>query len=141
MQSRLRTCAMTLPGVSEKAILNRLSFMVRGKTFATEGWPEDGWAVVKLSPADQKRLSSSIAVKPEPERGAAGVTLVRLQGVGDALLLDVLTAAWTLAYGGARAVARAQVDAAGEGRQRCPGAPSEPTGPTFARAAATSADG
>lgn len=120
MQSRLRTCAMTLPGVSEKIILERISFMVRGKTFATEGWPEDGWAVVKLSAADQRRLSSSIAIKPEPERGAAGVTLIRLQGVGDELLLEVLTAAWTLAYGGARVGARAQADAAGEGRQPSP---------------------
>ncbi len=120
MQSRLRTCAMTLPGVSEKVILDRISFIVRGKTFATEGWPENGWAVVKLSPADQKRLSSSIAIKPEPERGAAGVTLVKLQGVGDELLLDVLTAAWTLAYGGARARAQTQTNAAGEGRPSSP---------------------
>jgi len=120
MQSRLRTCAMTLPGVSEKVILDRISFMVRGTTFATEGWPEDGWAVVKLSPADQKRLAASIAIKPEPERGAAGVTLIRLQGVGDALLLEVLTAAWALAYGGARTTVRAESDVVGEGRLSSP---------------------
>lgn len=120
MQSRLRTCAMTLPGVSEKVILDRISFMVRGTTFATEGWPEDGWAVVKLSPADQKRLAASIAIKPEPERGAAGVTLIRLQGVGDALLQEVLTAAWALAYGGARTAVRADSDAVGEGRLSSP---------------------
>ncbi len=111
---------MTLPGVSEKVILDRISFMVRGTTFATEGWPEDGWAVVKLSPADQKRLAASIAIKPEPERGAAGVTLIRLQGVGDALLQEVLTAAWALAYGGARTAVRADSDAVGEGRLSSP---------------------
>ncbi|MBP7703735.1 MAG: MmcQ/YjbR family DNA-binding protein [Caulobacter sp.] len=116
MQSRLRSCAIALPGVSEKVILDRISFTVRGKTFATEGWPEEGWAVVKLSLADQKRLCASIAIRPEPERGAAGVTLVRLPAVEDDVLAEVLTAAWTLAYGDARSSSRADPAAAGQGR-------------------------
>lgn len=98
---------MTLPGVSEKPILDRLCFSVRGTTFATEGWPEEGWAVVKLDPDDQRQFMSSIAIRPESgERGAGGITLIRLQGVDDALLTDVLVAAWRRAYGGHQAVAR-----------------------------------
>lgn len=53
MQSRLRGCALNLPGVTEKVILDRICFQVRGKTFATEGWPEAGWAVVKMALADR----------------------------------------------------------------------------------------
>lgn len=98
--SRLRLCTLALPGVSEQSILDRSVFKVRGKAFATENWPEEGWAVVKLSLKDQKRLrAASIAVQPEGERGATGITLVRLSAISDELLTEVLTAAWRLAYG------------------------------------------
>lgn len=109
IDSRLRGHALALPGVSEKTLLERSMFQVRGRTFATESWPEPGWAVVKLPLAEQRRLCAlSIAVKPEPERGPTGVTLLRLVGINEELLVDVLTAAWRLAYGPdkARATAR-----------------------------------
>jgi len=96
----MRAQAMALPGVTEKVLLERSVFQVRGRPFATENWPEPGWAVVKLPLDAQRRLSAaSLAVKPEAERGAAGVTLLRLTAIDDDLLLDVLTAAWGLAYG------------------------------------------
>ena len=98
--SRLRARAMALPGVTEKVLLDRSMFQVRGRAFATENWPEPGWAVVKLPLDAQRRLSAaSLAVKPEAERGAAGVTLLRLTAIDDDLLVDVLTEAWRLAYG------------------------------------------
>jgi hypothetical protein len=99
-ESRLRTCALALPAVTEKPMLDGLMFQVRGRTFATEGWPEAGWAVVKLAPADQQRLAAaSIAITAEPgSRGPTGVTLVRLAGLDDELLSDVLAAAWQRAY-------------------------------------------
>lgn len=34
MQSRLRGCALSLPGVTEKVILNRICFQVHGATRA-----------------------------------------------------------------------------------------------------------
>lgn len=122
MQSRLRSCAMTLPGVTEKVILDRITFAVRGRTFATEGWPQEGWAVVKLAIPDQTRLTAALAIKPEPERGAAGVTLVRLQGIDDDLLTEVLTAAWRVAYGQTKDAGRS-ADAAAPS----PGAGAGPT--------------
>ncbi len=102
--SRLRAQALALPGAQEKVLLDRPMFKVRGRTFATENWPEPGWAVVKLTIADQARFSAlSLAVRAEPERGAAGITLLRLAGLDDELLGDVLAAAWSLAYGAEKA--------------------------------------
>lgn len=98
--SRLRVCTLALPGVTEQSILDRSVFKVRGKAFATENWPEEGWAVVKLSLVDQKRLcAASMAIQPEGERGATGVTLIRLTAIDDEMLTEALTAAWRLAYG------------------------------------------
>lgn len=100
IESRLRAPALALPGVSEKILLERSMFQVRGRTFATESWPEPGWAVVKLSLAEQRRLQGlSLAIKPEPERGAAGITLLRLAAIDDDLLIDILDSAWRQAYG------------------------------------------
>ncbi len=99
IDSRLRGPALMLPGVQEKVLLDRQVFQIRGRTLAAENWPEPGWAVVKLTLADQARFASlSPAVTAEPERGGAGVTLLRLVGLSDELLGDILTAAWTLAY-------------------------------------------
>ena len=100
IDSRLRHHAMTLPGATEKVLLERVMFQVRSRTFATENWPEPGWAVVKLPLEDQRRFqAASVAVKPELERGAAGITLLRLVGIDDELLVDILSSAWRLAYG------------------------------------------
>ncbi|MBO9708853.1 MAG: MmcQ/YjbR family DNA-binding protein [Caulobacter sp.] len=118
MESRLRACALSLPGVHETAVLETRVFKVRGKAFATEGWPEAGWAVVKLSPQDQKRLvAGSIALAPEPgPRGKKGVTLIRLKGADDDLISEVLVAGWQAVYGGERrprdSQLRARIDAA-----------------------------
>jgi hypothetical protein len=88
------------PGVQQKSVLDTIRFRVGGRTFATLGWPTDGWAVVKLSVADQhKALFTSDAFTREPDhRRNSGVTLVRLEGVDPDILADVLGCAWRLAY-------------------------------------------
>lgn len=112
-ESRLREHALALPGVSEKIILERSMFQVRGRTFATENWPEAGWAVVKLPLSAQLAFGKlSVAVKPEPERGAAGITLLRLVGLEDEVLIDILAAAWRLAYGADKPRPRSEMAAA-----------------------------
>jgi hypothetical protein len=88
--------ASGLAMVKAKTVLGAVRFAVSGKTFATVGWPEAGWAVVKLAPADQRDLIlTSAGVSPEPgERGRKGVTLVQLPGVSEASAKRVLIAAW-----------------------------------------------
>ena len=82
--------------VKSRAMMGAVRLAVRDKVFATVGWPQAGWAIVKLSPRDQAELVAlSDALDPEKgRRGAAGVTLVRLAGLGDAVARRVLIAAW-----------------------------------------------
>ncbi len=94
-----RHLALSLPRAVEKPILGSQEFRVRDKAFATLGWPEAGWAVVRLTPSDQaKFMATSQAVGPEPGgRGRRGVTRVRLAGLDPALLAPLVTAAWRVA--------------------------------------------
>lgn len=95
------------PGAQARTVLDSVRFCVGDKVFATLHWPERGWAVVKLSPADQKRaLARSDAFVREAGRRRAGVTLIRLAAVNELALADVLAAAWREAYGKANSRAR-----------------------------------
>ena len=89
--------ALSLPGVTAKAILETQVFRVRQTTFATLGWPQAGWAVIKLSLSDQNRLlaqSRALVAEPGP-RGKQGVTLMRLEAASEALVAEALRAAWS----------------------------------------------
>jgi hypothetical protein len=99
--------ASGLAMVKAKTVLGAVRLAVAGKTFATVGWPEDGWAVVKLARADQaalRDLSHSLAPEPGPRGAKRGVTLVRLRGLDDAAATRVLVAAWRCAQGQAGVV-------------------------------------
>lgn len=89
-----------VPEVQRKPILDTVRFRVGAKTFATLGWPAEGWAVVKLSAADQvQALAASDAFAREPgRRRNSGVTLVRLKGADPDILADVIGAAWRQVY-------------------------------------------
>ncbi|KSB91676.1 hypothetical protein AS593_06530 [Caulobacter vibrioides] len=96
------------PTVKTHRVLEAVQFRVGGKAFATLGWPEAGWAVVKLSVRDQMRLVADhdgVTVEPGP-RGKSGVTLLWIEDLDEAALADVLVAAWREAYAGARPVRR-----------------------------------
>jgi hypothetical protein len=85
--------------VKSKAVMGAVRLAVHGKVFATVGWPQAEWAIVKLSPRDQAELVAlSDALDPEKgRRGTTGVTLVRLAALSDALAKRVLIAAWQFA--------------------------------------------
>ena len=85
-----------LANVHAKAVMGSVRLAVGKKTFATVGWPEPGWAVVKLARADQQGFAVlSHAVTAEPgARGRKGVTLVHLRSVGEVIARRVLMAAW-----------------------------------------------
>ncbi len=82
--------------VKAKTIMGAVRLMVHGRTFATVGWPEAGWAVVKLGPEDQTELIAlSDALTREPGlRGRRGVTLVHLRAISEPIAGRVLLAAW-----------------------------------------------
>jgi len=73
-------------------------FRVRNKIFATLGYPDDGWGMVKLSPKDQMQFVEGESKAFEPVKGAwgrQGATIVRLNAVNKGTLRRALTAAWT----------------------------------------------
>jgi len=95
--------------VKVKVVFGAVRLVVGEKTFATVGWPQADWAVVRLAPNDQASLvAQSEALKPEPgRRGANGLTLVRLPAVGEALAGKILLAAWRNATSPPKALAKA----------------------------------
>ena len=50
-----RRMALALPETVESAHMAHPDFRVRGKIFATLGYPKTGWGMVKLAAAQQKR--------------------------------------------------------------------------------------
>jgi len=48
-----RRLALALPEATESAHMDHPDFRVRGKIFATLGYPEKGWGMVKLGPEAQ----------------------------------------------------------------------------------------
>jgi hypothetical protein len=94
---QFRKLALSLPESSEVGHMGHPDFRVGGKIFATLGYPDDGWAMVKLSALDQMLL-----VQAEPEVfvpvkgswGKRGATNVRLRGAKKAGVRQALASAW-----------------------------------------------
>jgi hypothetical protein len=72
-------------------------FRVAGKIFATLGYPDQNWGMVKLSLEQQEEF---VRVEPkvfEPVTGAwgrRGATVVRLRAAKTAILRQAMAAAW-----------------------------------------------
>ena len=100
-----RHLALSFPRAVERAILGSQEFRVRDTAFATLGWPEPGWAVVRLTPKDQAAfMGKSPALSPEPGgRGRRGVTRVRLAGLDAGLMAPLVQAAWRLVHDASQA--------------------------------------
>ncbi len=92
-----RSLAMALPGVIQAAHQGHADFRVRGKIFATLGYPDDQWGMVRLAPEEQaKRLRQAPAVFV-PAKGAwgeQGSTLVNLQAATAETARPAMRAAW-----------------------------------------------
>ena len=96
-QSRFRRVALGLPEVVEGAHQGHADFRVGKRIFATLGYPDDDWGMVKLTPEQQ-----SVLVEAEPENfrpvpggwGRQGNTNVRLEKADPVTLQSALTMAW-----------------------------------------------
>jgi hypothetical protein len=95
-----RCLALSFPETSENSHMDHPDFRVGGKIFAALGYPEDGWAMVKLTPIEQEMF-----VKAQPKVfnpctggwGRRGATNVRLKAARKLTLRRALEAAWRLA--------------------------------------------
>ena len=96
--SRFRRTALALPGAVEGAHQGHADFRLGKRIFATLGYPDDDWGMVKLSPEQQ-----SVLVEAEPDIfqpmpggwGKRGSTNLRLARADQATLQSALTLAWT----------------------------------------------
>jgi hypothetical protein len=92
-----RRLALELPEAVEAAHMAHPDFRVRGKIFATLGYPDDGWGMVKLTPEQQAEY---VAAEPHvfvPVKGAwgrRGGTSVDLELAKAATVRTALAAAW-----------------------------------------------
>jgi hypothetical protein len=95
-----RRLALGFPETAEKAHMNHPDFRVAGKLFATLGYPDKDWAMVKLTPIEQEMFVKAQPRVFNPCAGAwgrRGCTNVRLKGVRRPTLRRALEAAWRLA--------------------------------------------
>ena len=94
---RFRKIALALPETIEGSHQGHADFRVGKRVFATLGYPDDSWGMVKLTPEQQATL---VAAEPEIFRpipggwGKHGSTNVRLAKADSATLKSALTLAW-----------------------------------------------
>src|SRR3954465_7402055 len=95
--SRFRRIALALPGAVEGAHQGHADFRIGKRIFATLGYPDDSWGMVKLTPEQQ-----AVLVEAEPDIfrpvpggwGKQGSTNVRLAKADVVTLRSALTMAW-----------------------------------------------
>ena len=95
--SRFRRAALSLPEAVEGSHLGHADFRVGKRIFASLGYPDDAWGMVKLTPEQQ-----SVLVEAEPDIfrpvpgawGKQGNTILRLAKADPATLRSALTMAW-----------------------------------------------
>lgn len=92
-----RRMALSFPEASESSHMGHPDFRVRGKIFATLGYPGDELGMIKLAPEHQETFVES---KPEvfaPVKGGwgrRGATNVALRAVSKFILRAALETAW-----------------------------------------------
>jgi hypothetical protein len=92
-----RTFALSLPDAIESAHMHHPDFRVRGKIFATLGYPDKDWAVAKLTPEQQNLFVQSDSKTFRPAKGAwgrRGNTKIYLPRAKIDIVRDALTLAW-----------------------------------------------
>ena len=95
--NRFRLIALSLPGVIEGSHQGHADFRVGKRIFATLGYPDKDWGMVKLIPEQQ-----SVLVDAEPDIfrpvpggwGRQGSTNVRLAAADQVTLQSALNLAW-----------------------------------------------
>jgi hypothetical protein len=95
-----RRLALSLPATTEQTHMDHPDFRVAGKIFATLGYPENGWCMVKLTPVEQEMFMEAQPGVFKPCAGAwgrRGATSVRLKAARKLTVRRALLAAWLLA--------------------------------------------
>jgi len=127
-QNEFRQIALSFPLARESAHMGHPDFRVNGKIFATIGYPDTAWGMVKLRPEQQEEIVRTEPTAFSPVKGGwgqKGATAVRLKSAKKATLRNALAAAWS--NHAPKALAREfslnprSVRKAGAGMKRSPG--------------------
>jgi len=92
-----RRLAQAMPEAVEVGHMGHPDFRVGGKIFATLGYPDGEWAMVKLTPEQQEAFVAADPVAFTPVKGGwgrGGATNVRLRKAKVASVRTALIAAW-----------------------------------------------
>lgn len=92
-----RKLALSLPEACEFSHLGHPDFRVRKKIFSTLAYPDVAWAMVKLTPAQQRsfvRAHPTVFTPVKGGWGLKGATNVKLRAATVAVLRPALEAAW-----------------------------------------------
>jgi len=95
-----RRMALSFPETSKRSHMHHPDFRVAGKIFATLSYPDEDWAMVKLTPLEQEmfvKAHPAVFVPVKGVWGRRGCTSVRLKSARKAILRRALRAAWILA--------------------------------------------
>jgi hypothetical protein len=95
--NEFRELALSLAGATESSHMNHPDFRAHGRIFATLGYPDAGWGMVKLPLDEQKRwlaLHPQVFVPAKGAWGLQGSTMVRLEAAQRDVLAPALDLAW-----------------------------------------------
>jgi hypothetical protein len=95
--AQFRRLALGLPEAVESAHMDHPDFRVGGKIFATLGYPEKGYCMVKLTPDQQVLFARAEPAMFVPAKGAwgkSGATCAELKSAKPKPLEAALIAAW-----------------------------------------------
>ena len=94
--NEFRKMALEFPGTAESAHMSHPDFRVEGRIFATLGYPDDSWGMVKLTAEQQRAFMKRGPGMFRPCKGVwgqRGATNVHLASVKKSLLKSALRAA------------------------------------------------
>jgi len=97
--NEFRRLALGFPETSEKSHMDHPDFRVAGKLFATLGYPDEDWAMVKLTPIEQEMFVKAQPTVFKPCNGVwgrRGATNVNLKSARKPVIRRALLAAWRL---------------------------------------------
>jgi hypothetical protein len=95
--NEFRRIALSFPEAEERAHMDHPDFRVAGKIFATLGYPDKAWGMVKLFPDQQQSFMKSEPKVFVPAKGAwgkRGSTCVQLKHAKKTTLEKAMAAAW-----------------------------------------------
>ncbi len=92
-----RKLALSLPEASENSHMGHPDFRVRNKIFASLGWPDDDFGMVKLTPEEQASFIRADSLAFYPANGAWGrrvCTIVHIRKAKKSIVREAMTSAW-----------------------------------------------